>query len=44
MGKWQVKQGFSSFLAIFDDFSKLRSDLDMLHFEKSSIMAKLGEK
>ena len=34
-GRWaQVEQGFSSFFAIFDDFSKFRcSAFDMLHFE-----------
>ena len=40
MSLMQDEPGFSSFFAIFDDFAKICSDLGLLHFEKSSIMAK----
>ena len=40
----QIEQGFSSFFAIFDDFSKFRSTFCALNFEKSSTMGKIWQK
>ena len=48
IGLRQVEQGFSSFLCqifgIFDGFAKFHSAFGMLHFEKSSNMAKIWQK
>ena len=41
---WISVGGFSSFFAIFDDFSKFCSAFSTLHFEKSSNLAKKVEK
>ena len=46
--KWvegKLNKAFLHFLAIFDDFSKLRSTFSsVFHFEKSSNMAKIWQK
>ncbi len=40
----KLNKGFSSFFAIFDDFSKWIVPKALQNFEKSSIMAKFGKK
>ena len=44
MGGRQIEQGFSSFFAIFHDFSKWRAPKALCNFEKSSNMTKIWQK